>query len=297
MNKRTMKKGLAIILALVMVFAMTATAFAETNTDILVNVTIDTRTLSRSAVFMSKTDGTALGTTPVVTTTVSVPSGSNVLTVLNAAKTALGFEVISEASSYGGTFVTDIAGVGEKNFVGDKVWNTSTNKYDYQFTYTDRAGVKKDSLFSSESSADDYLLFASGALCSGWVYSVNGYYPSVAMDLYTTVYPEKRQFTEQHRDIPASSVFIHLSVMYIKVRRSETDLLVACSRQVSLKRFLADAYRTDDRDVAQLVRALCNRLINVDDGAAAQSEMQPITVFDHRCRLVCCNQFLFILHA
>ena len=90
MNKRTMKKGLAIVLALVMVFAMTATAFASTNTDILVNVTIDTRTLSRSAVFMSKTDGTALGTTPVVTTTVSVPSGSNVLTVLNAAKTALG---------------------------------------------------------------------------------------------------------------------------------------------------------------------------------------------------------------
>ena len=187
MNKRTMKKGLAIVLALVMVFAMTATAFASTNTDILVNVTIDTRTLSRSAVFMSKTDGTALGTTPVVTTTVTVPSGSNVLTVLNAAKTALGFEVISEASSYGGTFVTDIAGVGEKNFVGDKVWNTSTNKYDYQFTYTDSAGVQKNSLFSSESSADDYLLFASGALCSGWVYSVNGYYPSVAMDLYTTV--------------------------------------------------------------------------------------------------------------
>ena len=31
MNKRTMKKGLAIVLALVMVFAMTATAFASTN--------------------------------------------------------------------------------------------------------------------------------------------------------------------------------------------------------------------------------------------------------------------------
>ena len=30
MNKRTLKKGLAIVLALVMVFAMTATAFAET---------------------------------------------------------------------------------------------------------------------------------------------------------------------------------------------------------------------------------------------------------------------------
>ena len=29
MNKRTMKKGLAIVLALVMVFAMTATAFAS----------------------------------------------------------------------------------------------------------------------------------------------------------------------------------------------------------------------------------------------------------------------------
>ena len=30
MNKRTMKKGLAIVLALMMVFAMTATAFAAT---------------------------------------------------------------------------------------------------------------------------------------------------------------------------------------------------------------------------------------------------------------------------
>ena len=70
------------------------------------------------------------------------------------------------------------------------------------------------------------------------------------VDFIIVVYPEKRQFTEQHRDIPASSVFIHLSVMYIKVRRSKTDLLVACSRQISLKRFLADAYRTDDRDVA-----------------------------------------------
>ena len=38
MNKRTMKKGLAIVLALVMVFAMTATAFASTNSDITVNV-------------------------------------------------------------------------------------------------------------------------------------------------------------------------------------------------------------------------------------------------------------------
>ena len=37
MNKRTMKKGLAIVLALVMVFAMTATAFADTNETPIVN--------------------------------------------------------------------------------------------------------------------------------------------------------------------------------------------------------------------------------------------------------------------
>ena len=37
MNKRTMKKGLAIVLALVMVFAMTATAFADTNDAATVN--------------------------------------------------------------------------------------------------------------------------------------------------------------------------------------------------------------------------------------------------------------------
>ena len=40
MNKRTMKKGLAIVLALVMVFAMTATAFASTdNPSVKVSVT------------------------------------------------------------------------------------------------------------------------------------------------------------------------------------------------------------------------------------------------------------------
>ena len=37
MNKRTMKKGLAIVLALVMVFAMTATAFASTNGTATIN--------------------------------------------------------------------------------------------------------------------------------------------------------------------------------------------------------------------------------------------------------------------
>ena len=37
MNKRTMKKGLAIVLALVMVFAMTATAFASSS-GVTVNV-------------------------------------------------------------------------------------------------------------------------------------------------------------------------------------------------------------------------------------------------------------------
>ena len=37
MNKRTMKKGLAIVLALVMVFAMTATAFANTTGTATIN--------------------------------------------------------------------------------------------------------------------------------------------------------------------------------------------------------------------------------------------------------------------
>lgn len=41
MNKRTMKKGLAIVLALIMVFAMTATAFASTNGTATVNVTVN----------------------------------------------------------------------------------------------------------------------------------------------------------------------------------------------------------------------------------------------------------------
>lgn len=119
MNKRQMKKGLAIVLALVMVFAMTAAAFADTDTNITVTVKFDTRSYDLDDVVMKTTSNTNYGTSPVVTTSVSVASGSTVLDVLNAVATTNNLEVISKQvqdyydSTIMHTAVTSIAKVGE----------------------------------------------------------------------------------------------------------------------------------------------------------------------------------------
>mgnify|MGYP005974150357 CR=1 FL=1 len=86
MNKRTMKKGLAIVLALVMVFAMTATAFAETNSNITVYVTVERTLLSNQDPVLAPTK-------------VVVPTGSTVMDVLNKLKTQVeGFDFTSSGS-------------------------------------------------------------------------------------------------------------------------------------------------------------------------------------------------------
>ena len=68
MKKLMNKRVLAVMLALVMVFAMSASAFADVANNISVTVKIDTRS------FDTTSKGTLADT--VVTKTVTVPSGS-----------------------------------------------------------------------------------------------------------------------------------------------------------------------------------------------------------------------------
>ncbi len=76
MNKRTMKKGLAIILALVMVFAMTATAFASTNGTATIQYYVYYSDLSTPDKFDQHT----------------VTSGSNLYTAVDTYCRAAGYE-------------------------------------------------------------------------------------------------------------------------------------------------------------------------------------------------------------
>ena len=62
MNKRTMKKGLAIVLALVMVFAMTATAFAETTPSGNVTVSVMQNNFDLSGNYVGNGSNVPIGT-------------------------------------------------------------------------------------------------------------------------------------------------------------------------------------------------------------------------------------------
>ena len=173
MNKRTMKKGLAIVLALVMVFAMTATAFAETNSNITVTVKFDTRTLSRSNAVLSTSSGVTVGNTPVTTVTVTLEQGKSVRDALNAAAGQLGMTIETEASPfYAGSYVTDIGGIGQQNFIGNAAYDTSGLFTGYTYLHN---GLQ--SLFANKAAAQEYLTYYENTLWSGWVYNVDGMYP------------------------------------------------------------------------------------------------------------------------
>ena len=62
MNKRTMKKGLAIVLALVMVFAMATTAFAETNPSGNVTVSVMQNNFDLSGNYVGNGSNVPIGT-------------------------------------------------------------------------------------------------------------------------------------------------------------------------------------------------------------------------------------------
>lgn len=119
MNKRTMKKGLAIVLALVMVFAMATTAFADTNNNITVTVRFDTRSYDLSAKMLKSDAQTLVSNNPVVEYTVSVPAGSTALAAVQKAAADHGFDVITKdvVDYYDSTkthqAITDIGRIGE----------------------------------------------------------------------------------------------------------------------------------------------------------------------------------------
>lgn len=143
------KKVISFILVLAMVFAMSATAFADTN--VTVHLTLDTQAYDLNSV-MKHSNSSSLGGS-VVKADVTVPVGSTVWDVINKAADDLNMDLVTGSAVYGGTtgyYVTDIANVGP---------TTSMN------TYTT---TQKQNTFT----------YFGGYLMSGWVYSIDGNYPS-----------------------------------------------------------------------------------------------------------------------
>ena len=157
MKKLMNKRVLAVMLALVMVFAMSASAFADVANNISVTVKIDTRS------FDTTSKGTLADT--VVTKTVTVPSGSTVEDVLEAVENTYGINmniinaVDSAIGQTVGRVLTSVGGVSQNNYSQAQQQNTFL--WDYVGT------------------ANEYCI-------SGWVYSTvaNGseIFPSYYMD-------------------------------------------------------------------------------------------------------------------
>lgn len=157
MKKLMNKRVVAVMLALVMVFAMSASAFADVANNISVTVKIDTRS------FDTTSKGTLADT--VVTKTVTVPSGSTVEDVLEAVENTYGINmniinaVDSATGQTVGRVLTSVGGVSQNNYSQAQQQNTFL--WDYVGT------------------ANEYCI-------SGWVYSTvaNGseIFPSYYMD-------------------------------------------------------------------------------------------------------------------
>ena len=157
MKKLMNKRVLAVMLALVMVFAMSASAFADVANNISVTVKIDTRS------FDTTSKGTLADT--VVTKTVTVPSGSTVEDVLEAVENTYGINmniinaVDSATGQTVGRVLTSVGGVSQNNYSQAQQQNTVLW---------------------------DYVGTANEDCISGWVYSTvaNGseIFPSYYMD-------------------------------------------------------------------------------------------------------------------
>ena len=159
MNKRTMKKGLAIVLALVMVFAMTATAFAETTDgNITVYVTVE-RTLVGNQM-------------PILQpTAVTVPVGTSVLGVLSALKSSVnGFDYtysgnVSDKTAYVKGF--KVSSHGAFNYLTD---------YEFWTQYNAAAGGMGNVYFeygNTPTSGDLFLEAEDYNMLGGWIVSAN----------------------------------------------------------------------------------------------------------------------------
>lgn len=158
MNKRTMKKGLAIVLALAMVFAMTATTFADTtDSNITVYVTVE-RTLIGNQ-------------TPILQpTAVTVPAGTSVYGVLNALKSSVNnFDFTYSVNTDGKIYIK-----------GFKVPSHASFNYltDYEFwtQYNAAAGGMGSVYFdygNTPSSSDLFLEEEDYNMLGGWIVSAN----------------------------------------------------------------------------------------------------------------------------
>ena len=158
MNKRTMKKGLAIVLALVMVFSMSAVAFAGTNETISVtvefidakygtvyevveNVEFNTATFNRSAGIPTYDPIGKPGTAIIA---------SNTPTVLDATCKALGMlnqtqnDIVigwddAVLDPRGGAYITEMLGLQTETAAdtSETVWRGNVWKYQIGYTEAD----------------------------------------------------------------------------------------------------------------------------------------------------------------
>ena len=157
--KKQMKKGLEIVLALVMVFAMTATAFAQTTDDnITVYVTVERTLVGNQSLILEPT-------------AVTVPVGTSVLGVLDALKSSVsGFDYTYSGTVAAGTAYVKgfkVASHGSFNYLTDyEFWN----QYD---TAASGMGSVYFEYGTTPSSSDLFLEAGDYNMLGGWIVSAN----------------------------------------------------------------------------------------------------------------------------
>ena len=158
MNKRQMKKGLAIVLALVMVFAMTATAFAETTDgNVTVYVTVERTLIGNQMPILQPT-------------AVTVPVGTSIYGVLNALKSSEdNFDFTYSVNTDGKIYVKGFKVPSHASF------NYLTN-YEFWTQYDAAAGGMGSVYFdygNTPSSSDLFLEAGDYNMLGGWIVSAN----------------------------------------------------------------------------------------------------------------------------
>lgn len=69
----------------------------------------------------------------------------------------------------------------------------------------------------------------------------------------------------------------------------KSDLIIGGCRLIDLERFFPYGDRADDFNVSEFVCPLCQRLVDIDHTAAAESEVDSVSRFDHSGSIVCGN--------
>ena len=107
--------------------------------------------------------------------------------------------------------------------------------------------------------------------------------------------PVFRQFPEHHGQIGAAAGVAHVAVCRAVVSRNKAHLAVGRGRFVDFEGFVDQGRGAEDGHLGQFVRTLGQRGVDVHDLAAAQSEVDPVAGAYQCGRLICGNEFFFIV--